>query len=87
VVAAQRCFLDSYSAAVPPERIARARLYESVLLVKAGARRVPVFDPDWERRIEAFVERAELIVTDMVKGPKSREIFEISPQGSRRRRE
>ncbi len=60
---ARRRFLEGYAPAGAPERLARARTWEAVWLVKAAARRVPIFDPAWAARVTELVERAEELVS------------------------
>lgn len=57
---AQQHFIDGYG--VEPARLARARVFEAILTVKVAARRVRLFDPDWQRRTEALVDRAEAVL-------------------------
>ena len=59
---ARRRFLEGYAPAGAPERLARARTWEAVWLVKAAARRVPIFDPAWAARVTELVGRAERLV-------------------------
>jgi hypothetical protein len=61
---AQQEFLASYMPGAPAERLLRARFYETVVLVKATARRVRLFDPDWAERTARLIRRAdELLAT------------------------
>jgi len=55
--AAQRLFLAGYGA-VPAEELARARLYEAVVLSKLTIRRLRRFAPDWGRRTEELLDLA-----------------------------
>ena len=55
---AQAQFLDGYGT-LAPERLARARLYEVLVLVKSTARRVRLFDQDWAERTERLMQRAD----------------------------
>ena len=60
---AQDQFLAGYSATgTPPERVARARVYEVLVLVKTTVRRVRLFDPDWRPRTERLIERADALL-------------------------
>lgn len=60
---AQDQFLAGYAATgEPPERLARARLYEALVLVKATVRRVRLFDDDWAPRTERLIERADALL-------------------------
>jgi hypothetical protein len=52
---AREDFLAGYGAAALPERIARARLYEVLVLVKSTVRRVRLFDADWEQRTARLI--------------------------------
>jgi hypothetical protein len=58
---AQDEFLQGYAQAQPERdaRLARARLYEAVLLVKLAARRVRLFDTDWAPRTAHLIGCAE----------------------------
>ncbi|HEU5011994.1 MAG TPA: phosphotransferase [Roseiflexaceae bacterium] len=58
---AQAAFLDGYGA-LSPERLARARLYEVLVLVKSTVRRVRLFDQDWAERTERLVQRADRLL-------------------------
>jgi aminoglycoside phosphotransferase (APT) family kinase protein len=60
---AQQAFLTGYGQDVSAPRLERARVYESMLLVKIAARRVRLFDADWGARMAALVERAEALLT------------------------
>jgi aminoglycoside phosphotransferase (APT) family kinase protein len=51
-------FLAGY-ADLSPERLARARLYEVLVLVKSTARRVRLFDKDWAERTDRLIGRAD----------------------------
>ena len=67
---AQRTFLDGYlQEAQPPGRIARARLYEALLLAKIAVRRVPLYDPEWEPWTEALIARAERLGAEIRREP------------------
>jgi hypothetical protein len=61
---AQEEFLCGYGP-MPETRLARARALEALLLVKLTARRVPVHEPDWERRTLALVEAAHRSLRDV----------------------
>ncbi|PYU09158.1 MAG: hypothetical protein DMG29_20320 [Acidobacteria bacterium] len=61
---AQERFLVGYAPGAPQERLVRARLYEAVELVKI-ARRVRLFDRDWESRTEQAIRRAQGVMNDL----------------------
>jgi aminoglycoside phosphotransferase (APT) family kinase protein len=58
---AQEQFLEGYAPAQPARDacLARARLYEAVLLLKMTVRRVRLFDPDWAPRTARLLGCAE----------------------------
>lgn len=62
VQAAQEQFLAGYGSALSDERLARARLYEALILVKTTVRRVRVFDSDWAPRTERLIREAESVL-------------------------
>src|SRR5437870_1857706 len=62
---AQKRFLVGYAPDAPQERLVRARLYEAVELVKITARRVRLFDHDWESRTEQVIRRAQAVLNDL----------------------
>ena len=71
---AQQLFLEGYALGMDGSpgpvglhdgSIARARLYEALVLVKIAARRVPLFHSDWATRTEHLVKRAKAVL-DMV---------------------
>src|SRR6266849_5554656 len=62
---AQKRFLVGYAPGAPQERVVRARLYEAVELVKITARRVRLFDHDWESRTEQVIRRAQAVMNDL----------------------
>jgi Ser/Thr protein kinase RdoA (MazF antagonist) len=49
-----RAFLDGYGGE-PPARMARARVYDGLSQLRMAARRVPIQDPDWDRRVTGAV--------------------------------
>lgn len=57
---AQERFLSGYG--TTREQLNRARVYESVLLMKMALRRVRLFDRDWHSRISYFVSLAESVL-------------------------
>lgn len=62
VETAQEPFLRGYAADLSPARLARARIYEALVLVKMTAHRVRLFDPDWARRTARLIDRAEAVL-------------------------
>ena len=60
---AQAHFLDGYT--VPPQRLARARLYEVLVLVKTTARRVKLFDGAWAERTGRLIAAAGRLLDDL----------------------
>jgi hypothetical protein len=63
VEAAQACFLDAYGPT--PERMPRARLYEVLVLVKTVARRVRLFDEDWDTRTARLITMADELLQSL----------------------
>jgi hypothetical protein len=61
VDAAQAQFLAGYGP-TPPGRLARARLYEALVLTKSTVRRVKLFDSDWAPRTERLIGRATAVL-------------------------
>lgn len=55
-------FLHGYGIEPAAERLARARVWEAVWLIKIAARRVPVIAPSWGRRVEDLVQRARILL-------------------------
>lgn len=71
---AQDQFLAGYAAGdAPPERVARARLYEALVLTKLTVRRVRLFDADWAARTTRLVQRAAALL-DTVEQQHSRAV-------------
>jgi phosphotransferase family enzyme len=62
---AQERFLAGYAGGIPERRLARARLYEAVELIKITGRRVPLFDPEWVSRTERLIGRAHAVMNDL----------------------
>lgn len=60
--AAQAEFLAGYGADVPPERLLRARLYQTLILLKITVHRVALVDPNWADRTERLITRAATIL-------------------------
>jgi Ser/Thr protein kinase RdoA (MazF antagonist) len=56
-------FLHGYGV-TEPARFARARAFDALLQLRMAARRVPVQDPDWERRVAGAVSIAAATLTD-----------------------
>jgi hypothetical protein len=50
------------SSRAPLERLARARLYKALILIKITARRARLYDPDWTRLVTRLVQRARDIL-------------------------
>lgn len=61
VEAAQEQFLAGYGPTTP-DRLARARLYEALVLTKSTVRRVKLFDHDWAARTERLIGRASTVL-------------------------
>jgi hypothetical protein len=61
VAAAQAEFLAGYGPTTPG-RLARARLYEALVLTKSTVRRVKLFDLDWAARTERLIGRATAVL-------------------------
>jgi hypothetical protein len=66
---AQQHFLHGYGEGASGARLARARVYEAMLLAKIAVRRVRLFDPDWPGRTETLVDRAEAVLAGAEGGP------------------
>ena len=64
---AQERFLAGYAPGVPRDRLVRARFYEPLELVRAAARRVPLWHRGWENRVARFVHRAIRILDGLRK--------------------
>ncbi len=56
---AQERFLEGYARRDSEACLARARLYEALILVKITARRVRLFDPGWALRTARLISRAQ----------------------------
>jgi aminoglycoside phosphotransferase (APT) family kinase protein len=65
VAQAQERFLAGYAPDMPAGRLARARLYETLVLIKTTVRRVRLFDQDWTPRTERLIDRAEAVVNEL----------------------
>ena len=59
---AQERVLAGYAPGAPRDRLIRARFYESLELVRAAARRLPMWDRGWENRVARLVGRATRIL-------------------------
>jgi hypothetical protein len=68
VDAAQAQFLAGYGP-TPPGRLARARLYEALVLTKSTVRRVKLFDSDWAPRTERLIGRASAVLDQIISPP------------------
>jgi len=66
---AQECFLVGYAPGTLTERVMRARVYESVELVKLAVRRVHLFEDDWATRTKWLIGLAEAVLNDLQLGP------------------
>jgi len=64
VDAAQDQFLAGYGAATSG-RLARARLYEALVLTKSTVRRVKLFDTDWAARTARLIDRASVVLDQL----------------------
>jgi aminoglycoside phosphotransferase len=60
----QHAFLEGYES-VSAARVARARVWEVVWLAKAAARRVPVFERLWEKRVVGLVGCARSLLANI----------------------
>jgi hypothetical protein len=58
VAGARAAFLSGYGDA-PEDRLLRARVYESLILMKSTVRRVPLFESIWADRTGGLIERAD----------------------------
>ena len=70
VATAQEQFLAGYGPATP-DRLARARLYEALVLTKSTVRRVKLFDHDWAPRTERLIGRANAVLDRLATEPLS----------------
>lgn len=61
---AQEQFLGGYRPGVPAERLVRARLYETIELVKMTVRRVRMFESDWASRSERLIGCAQAALNE-----------------------
>jgi Ser/Thr protein kinase RdoA (MazF antagonist) len=61
----QDAFLAGYGVA-EPARLARARVHDGLLQLRMAARRVPIQDPDWERRVSRAVGLAAATLVEKV---------------------
>jgi phosphotransferase family enzyme len=64
--AAQRAFLEGYGSDVPDHRLARAGLYEILMLIEFIARRVPLFDRSWEARTSGLIGTASSLLEQAI---------------------
>ena len=67
VAAAQEQFLAGYGPTTAG-RLARARLYEALVLTKSTVRRVKLFDRDWAARTERLIGRATAVLDRLAAG-------------------
>jgi aminoglycoside phosphotransferase (APT) family kinase protein len=61
----QAHFLDAYGAGAPPARLQRARVYESLVLIRLGVHRLPLFAEDWADRTRQLVTKAEGVLQEL----------------------
>jgi phosphotransferase family enzyme len=71
---AQRQFIGGYFGDRRPPRLFRSRLYETVLLVKITAHRVPFFDSSWQARTDLLIGQAERVLADLERDPRLRRL-------------
>jgi hypothetical protein len=64
VAAAQQQFLAGYGS-IAPGRLARARLYEALVLTKSTVRRVKLFERDWAPRTQRLIARATAVLDQL----------------------
>jgi hypothetical protein len=57
--AAQAAFLSGYASGDSSQRLARARLFEVLVLVKSTVHRVALFDPNWASRTRMLIRHAD----------------------------
>ena len=62
VKAAQAAFLAGYGANGSDHRLARARVFEILILVKSTVHRVALFDPDWAARTRGLIRYADRLL-------------------------
>jgi hypothetical protein len=65
IEAAQRHFLDGYAHGTRVDRLARARIYESVLLIRLAVHRTQLFDVHWPERTEELVRLSAQILEEV----------------------
>jgi phosphotransferase family enzyme len=58
-------FLDAYKPGVACDRLARARLYEAVELVKIISYHIPLSERDWASRTERLIGSAQTVLNDL----------------------
>jgi hypothetical protein len=63
VEGAQARFLEGYG--ITPEQLPLGRLYEALVLVKTTARRVRLFEPDWEARTTRLIDGANALLREL----------------------
>jgi aminoglycoside phosphotransferase (APT) family kinase protein len=61
---AKRAFLSGYGTGDLKDRMARAKLYEALVLIKITARRVPLFDKNWASRTTELLRQAEYVLAE-----------------------
>jgi hypothetical protein len=62
VEAAREQFLAGYGPSATTDRLLRAQLYETLVLLKTTVRRVKLFECDWAERTARLVRRAEALL-------------------------
>jgi aminoglycoside phosphotransferase (APT) family kinase protein len=61
---ARAAFYEGYGDA-PEDRLLRARVYESLILMKSTVRRVPLFEDDWEDRTSTLIRLADELLASV----------------------
>lgn len=62
---AQEQFMAGYGPLISPDRLARARLYEALVLVKTTVRRVPLFESNWAPRTLRLISCADALLNSL----------------------
>jgi aminoglycoside phosphotransferase (APT) family kinase protein len=62
---AQERFLAGYASGAPAERVVRARVYESVEMLKLAVSRIHRFEGDWASRTKWLIGRAEAVLNGL----------------------
>jgi aminoglycoside phosphotransferase (APT) family kinase protein len=58
-------FLKMYSQGVPESRLARARLYEALVLMRIAVRRVPLNSKNWAELTERLISQASEVLRSL----------------------